>query len=68
MPQQAGYKAAFLNFGGGLGTELPPYALPRVHVTDAMIVAELDANVSGFYARLQRGAGRREEIVGTTRG
>ena len=66
MPQQAGYQAAFLNFGGGLGTELPPYALPRVHVTDGMSVAELDAHMSGFYARLQRGAGRLE-IVGTTR-
>jgi peptidoglycan/xylan/chitin deacetylase (PgdA/CDA1 family) len=68
MPQQAGYKAAFLNFGGGLGTELPPFALPRVHVTEGMSVAELDAHVSGFYARLQRGAGRRAEIVETTRG
>jgi peptidoglycan/xylan/chitin deacetylase (PgdA/CDA1 family) len=68
MPQQAGYKAAFLNFGGGLGTDLPPFALPRVHVTDGMSVAELDAHVSGFYARLQRGAGRRTEIVGAARG
>jgi peptidoglycan/xylan/chitin deacetylase (PgdA/CDA1 family) len=68
MPQEAGYKAAFLNFRGGLGTELPPYALRRVHVTEGMSVAELDAHVSGFYARLQRGAGRRAEIVETRRG
>lgn len=68
MPQQAGYKAAFLNFGGGLGTELLPFALPRVHVTDGMTEAELDAHVSGFYARLQRGLGRHTEIVERTRG
>ena len=55
--QEAGYAAAFLNFGGGLGTDLPPYALPRVHVTAAMSLAEFEAHVSGFYARLQRHAG-----------
>jgi peptidoglycan/xylan/chitin deacetylase (PgdA/CDA1 family) len=53
MPQQAGYQAAFLNFGGGLGRSLPPYSLPRSHVTDAMSLAEFEAHVSGFYARLQ---------------
>jgi len=58
MVQQAEYEAAFLNFGGGLGTGLPPYALPRIHVTAAMTLAEFQAHVSGFYARLQRQAGR----------
>jgi len=58
IPQQAGYAAAFLNFGGGLGVNLPPYALPRIHVTSEMSLAELDAHVSGFHARLQRFAGR----------
>ena len=58
MPQKAGYAAAFLNFGGGLGTDLPPYALPRVHVTAEMNLAEFEAHVCGFYARLQRFAGR----------
>jgi len=58
MPQEAGYAAAFLNFGGGLGVDLPPYALPRIHVTSKMGLAELDAHVSGFHARLQRYAGR----------
>ena len=58
LPQEAGYAAAFLNFGGGLGANLPPYALPRIHVTSEMNLAELDAHVSGFHARLQRYAGR----------
>jgi peptidoglycan/xylan/chitin deacetylase (PgdA/CDA1 family) len=68
MVQKAGYEAAFLNFGGGLGTDLPPYALPRVHVTARMNLAEFDANVSGFYARLQQRARRRSQSVGMTQG
>lgn len=59
MAKEAGYTAAFLNFGGGLGADLPPYALPRIHVTADMSVAEFEAHVSGFYTLLQRGAGRR---------
>lgn len=54
MPQKAGYEAAFVNFGGGLDTALPPYALPRVHVTAEMSLAEFEAHVSGFHARLRR--------------
>ena len=56
MPKQAGYEAAFLNFGGGLGTELPPFALPRLHVTSDMSLGEFDAHVSGFHAWLQQRA------------
>jgi peptidoglycan/xylan/chitin deacetylase (PgdA/CDA1 family) len=66
MAEQAGFQAAFLNFGGGLGTDLPPYALPRVHVTAGMSLAEFEAHVSGFYARLQRVAGRGTQCAGTT--
>jgi peptidoglycan/xylan/chitin deacetylase (PgdA/CDA1 family) len=58
MPQKAGYAAAFLNFGGGLDNHLPPFSLPRIHVTAAMGLGELDAHLSGFYARLRRGIGR----------
>ena len=58
MPQESGYAAAFLNFGGGLGANLPAYALPRIHVTADMSLAELEAHVSGFYSLLQRRAGR----------
>jgi peptidoglycan/xylan/chitin deacetylase (PgdA/CDA1 family) len=58
MAEKAGYAAAFLNFGGGLGSDLPPYALPRLHVTAAMNLAEFEAHVSGFYSRLQLRVGR----------
>lgn len=67
MAQEAGYEVAFLNFGGGLGTDLPPYALPRVHVTAAMSLAEFEAHVSGYYARLQRYAGRGSRLGMTRR-
>lgn len=63
MPQTAGYQAAFVNFGGGLGPRLQPYALPRIHVTAEMKWAELEAHVSGFYAGLQRLAGRNLEAL-----
>jgi len=58
IPEEADYAAAFLNFGGGLGTHLPPWALPRIHVTAEMSLSELEAHVSGFHARLQQSAGR----------
>ena len=58
MPRTAGFSAAFLNTGGGLGASLPKFALPRVHVTGDMNLGEFEAHVSGFYARLQRSAGR----------
>ncbi len=66
MAQRAGYLAAFLNFGGGLGVDLPPYALPRIHVSAGMSLGEFEAHVSGFYGRLQRLAGRGPD-VGTKR-
>ncbi len=58
MPRTAGFTAAFLNTGGGLGTDLPQFALPRVHVTSDMNLGEFEAHVSGFYAVLQRRAAR----------
>jgi peptidoglycan/xylan/chitin deacetylase (PgdA/CDA1 family) len=54
VPKLAGYDAAFLNVGGGLGADLPPHALPRLHVTSEMNLSEFEAHVSGFYSRLQR--------------
>jgi len=68
MAEEAGYRAAFLNFGGGLGTALLPYALPRLHVTAGMSLAEFEAHVSGFYARLQRVADRGAQSGATTQG
>ena len=58
MAEAAGFQAAFLNYAGGLGADLPPFAMPRIHVTADMSPAELEAHVSGFYARLQKRAGR----------
>lgn len=54
MPRKAGFISAFLNVRGGLGTALPEFALPRVHVTANIDVGEFEAHVSGFYAWLQR--------------
>ncbi len=54
IPEQAGYAAGFLNYGGGLGVPLPPYALPRIHVTAEMSLAEMEAHVSGLHRRLQK--------------
>jgi len=54
MTQKAGFEAAFLNYGGGLGSSLPRFALPRIHVTAETSLAELEAHVSGFYARVRR--------------
>ena len=68
MPQKAGYEIAFLNFGGGLGTHLPPFELPRVHVTAEMKLAEFEAQVSGFYMRLHRRAERPAPSVAITQG
>ena len=58
LAEQAGYTAAFLNFGGGLGADLPRFAMPRLHVTAEMSLAEFEAHVSGFYAGMQRLVGR----------
>jgi peptidoglycan/xylan/chitin deacetylase (PgdA/CDA1 family) len=49
MAEQAGFACAFMNVGGGFGAVLPRFALPRVHVTAEMGLAELEAHVSGFY-------------------
>jgi peptidoglycan/xylan/chitin deacetylase (PgdA/CDA1 family) len=68
IPREAGFSAAFVNFGGGLGTTLLPYALPRVHVTAEMSLPELEAHVSGFHARLQRHARRGAPAVEEIRG
>ena len=58
MAKKAGFSAAFLNYGGGLGVELPAYAIPRVHVTAQMNLGEFEAHVSGFHASLQRRTSR----------
>jgi peptidoglycan/xylan/chitin deacetylase (PgdA/CDA1 family) len=53
MAKRAGFRAAFLNVGGSLGTQTPKLALPRVHITAAITLAELEAHISGFHRSLQ---------------
>jgi peptidoglycan/xylan/chitin deacetylase (PgdA/CDA1 family) len=54
MVEEAGFTAAFMNIDGGLGVELPRFAVPRVHVSADMDLAEFEAHVSGFYMQLHR--------------
>ena len=54
MAERAGFKAAFLNVGGGFGTQTPRFALPRVHITADMTLTELEAHISGFHRSLRR--------------
>jgi peptidoglycan/xylan/chitin deacetylase (PgdA/CDA1 family) len=61
MAEKAGYKAAFLSFGGGFGANLPRFALPRVHVTGDMRLTEFEAHVSGFYRSLRERLGRKDD-------
>lgn len=54
MAREAGYEAAFLNIGGGLGSSIPRFAIPRIHVTADMNLGEFEAHVAGFHGSLQR--------------
>lgn len=58
MAKETGYQGAFMNIGGGLGADLPAYALPRIHVTAQMGLGEFEANIAGFYGEWRRRAGR----------
>ena len=61
MAERAGYKAAFLSFGGGFGARLPRYSLPCIHVAGDMNLPEFEAHVSGFYRDLRQKFGREEK-------
>jgi peptidoglycan/xylan/chitin deacetylase (PgdA/CDA1 family) len=52
LAEQAGFRCAFMNTGGGFGAKLDRFALPRVHVTADMKLAEFEAHISGFYRSL----------------
>jgi peptidoglycan/xylan/chitin deacetylase (PgdA/CDA1 family) len=54
MAERVGFKCAFLNLGGGIGTANARFALPRVHVTANMSIAEFEAHVSGFHQSLRQ--------------
>ncbi len=51
--RQAGFDCAFLNAGGGFAERSHPFELSRTHITADMSVAELEAHMIGFHARLQ---------------
>jgi peptidoglycan/xylan/chitin deacetylase (PgdA/CDA1 family) len=53
MAKQAGFTTAFLNGNQDFGTQTPRLALPRVHITAEMTLAELEAHISGFHQALQ---------------
>ena len=58
IAREAGLEAAFLNYGGGFSPHFDHFAIPRVHVTATMGVAEFEAHVAGFHSLLQRRSGR----------
>jgi peptidoglycan/xylan/chitin deacetylase (PgdA/CDA1 family) len=60
MAEQAGFGCAFLNAGGGFGARRDRFAMPRVHVTADMSLAEFEAHVSGFYRSLRERMGVEE--------
>jgi peptidoglycan/xylan/chitin deacetylase (PgdA/CDA1 family) len=53
MAKRAGFKAAFLNAGGAFGAQTPKFALPRIHITADMSLAEFEAHISGFHRSLR---------------
>jgi peptidoglycan/xylan/chitin deacetylase (PgdA/CDA1 family) len=53
MAERAGFTCAFLNVGGGFGATMSRFAMPRVHVTSGMRLAEFEAHVSGFHRWLR---------------
>jgi peptidoglycan/xylan/chitin deacetylase (PgdA/CDA1 family) len=53
LAEQAGFRCAFMNVGGGFGARIDRFAVPRVHVTAGMNLSEFEAHVSGFYRNLR---------------
>jgi len=72
LAEQAGFRCAFMNVGGGFGAKISGakinrFALPRVHVTADMSLFEFEAHISGFYRSLRKrllGGDALEGVVG----
>ena len=62
MAEQAGFRCAFMNTGGGFGATIGRFAVPRVHVTANMALSEFEAHVSGFYRSLRQLGGRKTDV------
>ena len=54
LAEEAGFRCAFMNEGGGFGARIERFAVPRVHVTADMSLAEFEAHLSGFYRDLRK--------------
>lgn len=54
LAEQAGFRCAFMNAGGGFGAKIDRFAVPRVHVTADMNLSEFEAHISGFYRTLRK--------------
>jgi peptidoglycan/xylan/chitin deacetylase (PgdA/CDA1 family) len=62
LAEQAGFRCAFMNAGGGLGAKIDRFAVPRVHVTADMNLSEFEAHISGFYRNLRTRLGGADEL------
>jgi peptidoglycan/xylan/chitin deacetylase (PgdA/CDA1 family) len=64
LAEEAGFRCAFMNVGGGFGAQIERFAVPRVHVTADMSLAEFEAHMTGFYRDLRkRLRGGEEDLV-----
>jgi hypothetical protein len=54
LAQAAGFSCAFMNIGGGFGSRIERFAMPRVHVTADMNLGEFEAHIAGFYRNLRK--------------
>jgi peptidoglycan/xylan/chitin deacetylase (PgdA/CDA1 family) len=54
LAQQAGFRFGFMNFGGRVDAKADRFALPRIHVTADMQLADFEAHVSGFYDSIRQ--------------
>jgi peptidoglycan/xylan/chitin deacetylase (PgdA/CDA1 family) len=54
LVEQAGFRCAFMNAGGGFGAKIDRFAVPRVHVTADTNLSEFEAHISGFYRSLRK--------------
>lgn len=54
LAEQAGFRCAFMNAGGGFGAKIDRFAVPRVHVTSDMNLSEFEAHIAGFYRTLRK--------------
>jgi peptidoglycan/xylan/chitin deacetylase (PgdA/CDA1 family) len=68
LAEEAGFRCAFMNTGGGFGAKVKPFAVPRVHVTADMSLGEFEAHISGLFRSLREtflGEGEIDAIVGS---